>query len=79
MLYCDNQAVVKTVLSEEMTFNAKTKHLDRRKDFIRDYIKEKYVDVKYVPTHDQRADILTKALYTPQIKHLTDLLGLVRV
>ena len=79
MLHCDNQAAIKTVLSEEMTFNAKTKHLDRRKDFIRDYIKEKYIDVKYVPTHDQRADILTKALYTPQIKHLTDLLGLVRV
>ena len=79
MLYCDNQAVVKTVLSEEMIFNAKTKYLDIHKDFIRDYIKEKYIDIKYVPTQDQRADILMKSLYTPQIKHLTDLLGLGRV
>lgn len=46
-MYCDNQAAIKTILSEEMTFNARTKHLDRHKDLIRDYINKKYIDVKY--------------------------------
>jgi hypothetical protein len=79
VLYCNNQAAIKTVKAEEITFNVRTKHLDWRKDFICNYIEQGYVDVVYIKTEDQRVDILTKALYVPQIKHLIRLLGLMRV
>jgi hypothetical protein len=69
ILYCNNQAAIRTVKAEEITFNVRTKHLDRQKDIICNYIEQGY-DVVYIKTEDQRADILTKALYVPQIKHL---------
>ena len=61
-IYCDNMATIKVVKSEEMTFNYRMKHLNLRKNVVCDYIQKKIIDVVYVPTKDQRADILTKAL-----------------
>ena len=76
---CDNQAAITTVKAKEILFNARMKHLDRQKDFIRNYIQERYIDIKHVRLEDQRVDILTKVLYVPQIKHLLISLGLIRV
>ena len=70
---------IKVVKSEEMTFNARTKHLDLWKNVVCDYIEKSIIDVVYVPTKDQRADILTKALDTQRNKHLMSQLGLYRV
>ena len=38
MIHCDNQATVQQVKIEEMTYSARTRHLDLRKDFVLDYI-----------------------------------------
>ena len=78
-IYCNNMATIKVVKSEEMTFNYRTKHLDLRKNAVRDYIQKGFIDVVYVPTKDQRADILTKALDAQRNKHLMSQLGLFRV
>ena len=72
-------ATITVVKSQEMTFNARTKHLDLRKNAIRDYIDKKLINVKYVPTKDQRADILTKALDAQRNKLLMSLLGILTV
>ena len=78
-IYCNNMATIKVVTAEEMTFNYRTKHLDLRKNTVRNYIELGFIDVVYVPTKDQRADILTKALDAQRNKHLMSQLGQFRV
>ena len=76
-LYCDNMGTIKTVTAKEISFNAKTKHLDIRKNGVRDYIMKGFIDVKYVPTKEQCADMLTKQLQPNQHKLMMQLLGLI--
>ena len=42
--------------------SARTKHIDVRFHFIRELTRSKTISVEDVPTKEQRADILTKAL-----------------
>ena len=76
-LYCDNMGTIKTVMAKEISFNAKTKHLDLCKNGIRDYIIKQFIDVIYVPTKEQHADMLTKQLQPNQHKLMMQLLGLI--
>ena len=76
-LYCDNMGAIKTVTAKEISFNRKTKHLDLCKNGVRDYIIKRYIDVIYVPTKEQRADMLTKQLQPNQHKLMMQLLGLI--
>ena len=75
-IYSDNEAAIHTVKREEMTFNMRTKHLDLRKDFVRCYIDNGYIDVKYVRTENQPADLLTKTSEAKKLKHLIGLMNL---
>ena len=59
-LMCDNQAAIKVVKDER--YNSKTRHLGSKTAFIRHYIQEKIIEVEYVSTDKNIADILTKAL-----------------
>ena len=79
MIHCDNQATIQQVKIEEMTYSARTRHLDLRKDFVRDYISRKVIDVKHIRTENQSMNVLTKALYVPQIKHLISIINLERL
>ena len=79
MIYCDNLGVIQLMTNEEIKHSKLTKHINLKKSFIRCYVENKTIDLKHVPTKDQRADILTKALQAPQVKHLTSLLRLMKV
>ena len=79
MIYCDNLGVIQSMTNEEIKHSKLTKHINLKKSFIRCYVKNKTIDLKHILTKDQRADILTKALQAPQVKHLTSLLRLMRV
>ena len=68
--------MVDQVKTEEMTYSARMQHLDLWKDFVQNYIQNKTIDVKHIRTENQVADVLTKALYIPQIKHLIKVLNL---
>ena len=52
---------------------ARTKHIDVRVHFIRDYIREGIVDVGWVDTHNQRADFYTKPLSRAQHEFMRSL------
>ena len=78
-IYCNNDAVIKTVTLDKIKYLEQTKHLDHKKDFIKCYIELQYINVKFIQTNKQIADIMTKALYVLQIKHLTSQLRLVNV
>jgi hypothetical protein len=76
VIHCDNQSCIK--LSENPVFHDRSKHIEIRYHFIRDWVQRGAVQLQYVSTDDQVADILTKAL--PRGKHVyfRDKMGLVR-
>ena len=59
-LFCDNQAAIR--LATDDNYHAHTKHIDICFHFIPQTIDAGHIDIKYCPTQDMTADILTKAL-----------------
>jgi len=76
LIYCDNQSCIK--LTENPVFHDRSKHIDIRYHSIRDYVQRGIVKLEFVPTDEQVANILTKAL--PRGKHVRfrDKMGVVR-
>lgn len=60
VIFEDNQSCIK--VAEEPREHKRMKHIDVKYNFIRDAITNKEVDVKYIPSNDQIADIMTKSL-----------------
>eukprot|EP00253_Pinus_taeda_P007124 PITA_07124 len=60
VIYCDNQSCIK--LSANPIFHDISKHIDIRYHHIRDCVQRRIMLLSYIPTEDQDADILTKAL-----------------
>jgi hypothetical protein len=60
LIYCDNQSCIK--LSENPVFHDRSKNIEIRYHFIRDYVQRGVVELQYISTEEQVADILTKAL-----------------
>lgn len=65
IIHSDNQSSIK--LAHNSTYHARTKHIDIKHHFIRDALAHHDLSVKFIPTHDMIADILTKPL--PKLKH----------
>lgn len=59
-LWTDNQSAM--ALASNPVFHARTKHIEVDVHFICEKVQAKIIDVGYVPTQDQVADIFTKAL-----------------
>ena len=59
-MFVDNEGAI--ALANNPLSSARTKHIDVRFHFIRELVRSKTISVKYVPTKEQHADILTKAL-----------------
>jgi len=60
VIYCDNQSCIK--LFENPVFHDRSKHIDIRYHHLRDCVVKRIMLLQYVPTEEQDADILTKAL-----------------
>lgn len=73
--FMDCQSAIRLVKNPE--FHKRTKHINVRYHFIREKFEDGEFELSYVPTDEQRADIMTKAL--PKAKHqfLRALLGIV--
>ena len=63
-ILCDNQSCIK--MTENPVFHDKPKHIEVRNHFIRDMVQKGVVNIKYVPTEEQVAHVLTKPL--PRVK-----------
>ena len=55
---CDNTGGMH--LPDNMTQGARTKHIDKRMHYIRKYVRDGIVNIIYVKTKDNEADIFTK-------------------
>eukprot|EP00253_Pinus_taeda_P025123 PITA_25123 len=67
VIYCDNQSCIK--LSANPVFHDRSKHIDIRYHHIRDCVQWRIMLLSYIPTEDQDADILTKALTTRKFEY----------
>jgi len=73
-LWIDNQSAIRLVKNPEM--HPKTKHIDVRFHYIREQVEEGEIIVDYIPSEEQRADILTKCLLKGKLETNRDRLGI---
>ena len=71
-IYCDNRGAI--ALSENPINHQRTKHIDIRYHFIRDYIKQNNCSLYHINSSDNLADALTKPLGKLKFKRFSDLI-----
>ena len=57
--------------------HGRMKHLDRSFYWLRDQVIDRVIEPKYLPTDDNAADMLTKALAKPKVEKFRSIMGLV--
>lgn len=67
-LWCDNQEAI--ALAYNPVYHAKAKNVELDIHFIRDKVAAKCLEVCFVPSLDQTADVLTKAFTFKQFNYL---------
>ncbi|PSS36786.1 hypothetical protein PHLCEN_2v1417, partial [Hermanssonia centrifuga] len=67
-IYSNNQGAI--ALSKDDRFHTRTKHIDIRFHFVRQYVEDGTLSITYLPTDRMLADALTKALAGPQLTKL---------
>ena len=74
VIYGDNQGAI--ALAKNPQFHARTKHIDVQQHFVREKVAEGKIDLAYIPTEEQIADGLTKALPRDKFEKFRAALGL---
>ena len=73
-IFCDNQSAI--FLSKNPVQQQRSKHIDIRYHFIRDEVKSKIVEIKYIASEENISDIFTKPMTRIQLnKFLKALMG----
>ncbi|PKU81309.1 Retrovirus-related Pol polyprotein from transposon TNT 1-94 [Dendrobium catenatum] len=70
----DNKSAI--TMTKNLVFHNRSKHIDSRYHLIRDCIIRKDVQIEYVKTYDQVADIFTKPLKNEDFIRMRRLLGI---
>ena len=73
VIHCDYQSCIKLFIN--LVFHDSSKHIDIQYHHIIDCVQRKIMLLKYIPTEDQDADILTKALTRRKFKYHRDRIG----
>eukprot|EP00253_Pinus_taeda_P029637 PITA_29637 len=73
VIYCDNQSCIK--LSTNLAFHDRSKHIDIMYHHVKDCVQRRIMLLSYIPTEDQDADILTKALTRSKFEYHRDMIG----
>ncbi|KAH9725758.1 retrovirus-related pol polyprotein from transposon RE2 [Citrus sinensis] len=60
MIWCDNVSAIE--LAKNLVYHSRTKHIELDMHFIRDKVLAKELEIRYIPSEEQIADILTKPL-----------------
>jgi len=74
VLWCDNLATKS--IAENSVFHSRTKHIEINVHFVREKVENAEIDIRYVPTLYQVADIFTKRLSRDRFSFLCNKLGL---
>ena len=73
-LFCDNKAAIS--ISENLVQHDRTKHVEVDRHFIKENLEAKVVEMPYVKSEDQLADILTKAVNSKTFQEVLDKLSI---
>ena len=73
-IMCDNTSAI--AITHNPVQHSKTKHIDIRYHFIRDHVMKGDIEIYFIPTDDQLADIFTKPLDETRFKFLISKLGM---
>ncbi|GJR50031.1 retrovirus-related pol polyprotein from transposon TNT 1-94 [Tanacetum coccineum] len=76
-IFCDNTSAI--AISNNLVLHSRTKHIDIRYHFIRDHILKGDIELYFVPTDLQLADIFTKPLAEPSFTRLVAELGMLNI
>lgn len=74
-IYEDNQSCLK-LIEEEERLSDRSKHIDTRFHFVKDYVKHQLISCTYCPTENMMADILTKPLSAKKFEQFRIQFGL---
>jgi len=77
VILCDNTSCIH--LFEDPIFHRKTKHINNKYHYIRELVQNGVLQLQYISTNEQGADILTKYLPNKKLVYLRYKLGLVDV
>jgi hypothetical protein len=77
VLWCDN--IEATYLSSNLVFHARTKHIEVDFHFVRERVNKKKLQIWFISSKDQVADIFTKPLSLPLFEHCKRNLNLLPV
>lgn len=72
----DNQSAIKLSVNPE--FHARTKHIELRHHYVRELVEDGQVELEYINTKENIADMLTKGLPRPQHEYLIEAIGMKR-
>jgi hypothetical protein len=61
-LMCDNASAI--CIAKNLVFHKRMRHLERRHHFLRDHVENRDIEMRYIDTERQLADIFIKPLNT---------------
>ena len=73
ILYCDNTSAIN--ISKNLVMHAKSKHITIKYHYVRELVEDKRVNMEYIHTKEQIADIFTKPLPKDTYEYLRGKLG----
>ncbi|GJT12152.1 hypothetical protein Tco_0859194 [Tanacetum coccineum] len=76
-IFCDNTSAI--AISNNPVLHSRTKHIDIRYHFFRDHILKRDIELHFIPTQYQLANIFTKPLDEPTFKRLIVELGMLNI
>ncbi len=73
-LMCDNTSAIS--VAKNLVFHKKMRHLERRHHFLRDHVEKRDIEMRYIDTERQLADIFTKLLDSSRFATLRGEIGI---
>ena len=72
-LFCDNTSAIN--ISKNPVLHSRTKHIEIRYHFIRNLVEDKVLELCFIPTEHQLADLFTKPLDSSRFVSLRKAIG----